>query len=1119
MTSQSLIIIGETGATYPINSLSELKSVCENYFNHLGITQNDISIINNLEQNFIYLNNLEYKPDSKYFLFTKRYNNKLLESFRTYQSNNNAGLSTNPGTISINIPDISKYLNILEENNEYLSCSTAEIKESFEMMITYYNNFSNIYKSFKRDVKIANKIKEYFKYQNEAVELLNNIALIKYEKCFSKYQEFVKDSDNTKNTNDCIYQEYVNNIDRLKKIELPESFIKYITKIKKNNNIKYLIDIYYKEKDMNIWRDNCLNNQECFFNKIKTKDKILQKEKVQINKDTNSLLTPLKNQWNFYILEYEKLYQDKNSYILSFLNDINNDFTSFNNILGQIKEIFDSKLLNSNPNYLDAIKESCMKILSFKEKYSDMNKLSSLTNNLQQFNNYINKMNNSIDNISKKINDYFMSVRAVKNILEKLIEKFVGYYKGLKRIEEDYKFLETPGHFINSYDNTLLELKRRNKFNNNIQEEILKIKAMINNENYQRKKFIEENKKYLTPDFTKLFKLENKIVFNYDFQNNNEHKDLSILLPDDNITNNTNYIENNENNINSYININTINNNNFGNTGKFIENNNINNSNNMNNNLITGNNNGGVLIKNLLNQISELDTKLKRKEKELSETQNKYNQIENNFLELQKDINNLHSSFDEISDSFNNELSFKEKQIEELTNNIEKINNSFTLDTKSNDFSLNSNCPLCKERMTNGKNYQNIENAIDDLKKEISKNKKQINDLDTNYKKLIYNTVIIKKSFFNHMNMVITQKNLEMSKFKERQEEKVMYIEDILAAEKIYNKNSVNEKFNKLNNKIKEYKTIINNNTETINNFEKINNKLKSNELFLKRELQISIQKNEKLSDNNKELTNELRQKHKDNTNLTKLLDLSKKEHVESIKMLNSTHQANIDCLTVKLNELSEKIKEKENEDSKKYQQFLNMKETYSQLLHEKESHINKIKELSLDIKEKNKKIDELLQTQESINQSETHISKNTNANTYDLTMSLPNDEDILYFKKIEKGLRCIFVPFFENIFVCINLSDNLVGNKGDNDMYSLSNYECKYILDLNSFNQELSKIIVDNSLIVIGKISKLTELEQKKNKMFNLPEDKKFVLVTLGKIDYVIGFPENELMFNNYIN
>jgi hypothetical protein len=71
MSTQSLIIIGETGASYLINSISELKSVCENYFNQLGITQNDISIINNIDQNFIYLNNLEYKPDSKYFILVK----------------------------------------------------------------------------------------------------------------------------------------------------------------------------------------------------------------------------------------------------------------------------------------------------------------------------------------------------------------------------------------------------------------------------------------------------------------------------------------------------------------------------------------------------------------------------------------------------------------------------------------------------------------------------------------------------------------------------------------------------------------------------------------------------------------------------------------------------------------------------------------------------------------------------------------------------------------------------------------------------------------------------------------------------------------------------------------
>ena len=1103
MSSQSLLIIGETGAYYPIFSISELKSLCANYYNQLGLTQNDISIINNLDQNFIYLNNLEYKPDSKYFIFSKRYNNKLLQVFRAYQ-NNNYSITDAPGPISLNIPDISKFYYILEQNNDYLSCSIEEIKQSYETMINYYNKFNSIYKEFKTNIYSVEKIKEYFKYQNEAVDLMNTIGSIKFDNCFNKYQDFIKEIDNTKNNNDLILQNYINNIERLKKIELPDSFIKYISKKKKNNNIKYLIDIYYTEKDMNIWRDNCLNKQETLFNKMKTKDKIIQKEKIQRNKDINSILTPLKNSWNFYISEYDKLFKDRNNHMLSLLNDMNNDFNSFNNILGQIKEIFESKLLNSNPNYNNTIKESCTKILSFKEKYSDMNKLSTLTNYLQPFYDYIIKMNNSIDNISKKISEYFMNIRAMKNILEKLTDKISGYCKGLKNIEEDFKFLETPGHFINSYENTLIELKRRNNFNIEMQEEIVKIKAILNNEVYQRKKYIEENKKYLTPDFTKLFKLENKPMFNYDFQNNNENIDLSILLP-----------EGKNNNINNNINGNDIielthtnlNSGGFEKTGKFIE------SNNNINNLNNSNNSNKKLYQNLINQINEIEIKLKSKEKELIDLQNKYNQIENNFLEREKDINYLYTSFDEITDSFNKELSCKEKQIEELKQ-LTNINQTTTESTINGiTVAENYNCPLCKERISNAKDYQNLENVFKDMKQEINKYKKQMNELDINYKKLISNTISIKKCFFNHMNMIITQNNLKMEKSNENIEKKEMHMEDLLSAEKLFNKNDINEQFEKYKNKIKEYKIIINNNKENIINLDKINNELKSKELFLKRELQISIQKNENLTDNNIKLTDELRQKHKDNTNLTKLLEQSKKEHVESIKMLNS----NIDGLNIKLYELREKIKEKENEDSKKYQQYINMKDQYSNLIQEKEFHIQKIKELTMEIKDKNKKIEELLQIQENINQSLS--SKNTKYNTNDLTLSMPIEEDIIYYKKIEKGLRCIFVPFSENIFVCINLSEHLAEGREENDIYPQTNYDCKYILDLNSFNQELSKIIVDNSLIVIGKIGRLTELEQSKNKYFNLPENKQYILATLGKVDYIIGFPENEMIFNNYIN
>ena len=335
-------------------------------------------------------------------------------------------------------------------------------------------------------------------------------------------------------------------------------------------------------------------------------------------------------------------------------------------------------------------------------------------------------------------------------------------------------------------------------------------------------------------------------------------------------------------------------------------------------------------------------------------------------------------------------------------------------------------------------------------------------------------------------------------------------MEELLSAEKIFNKNSINHKINNLNNTIIEYKMSLNSNLDKLNILEKTNSELKSNELFLERELKIYKQKNEKLTDNNIELTNELRQKHKDNAYLSKLLEQEKKDKVDSIKLLNSTNQSKLDNLNEKLNQISQSIQEKEIEDNKKYQQYIEMKEQYINLTKENEIYLQQIKGLNFDIQEKNKKIDELLLTQ-------TNITKATKSNTNDFTIPLDN-EDIIYYKKIEKGLRCIFVPFYENIFVCINLSENMLEEK-EGEISNITNYDCKYILDLNSIETKLSKIIIDNSLIVIGKISKLTEIDQSQNKMYNLPEGKDFILATLGKVDYVIGFPENELMFNNYIN
>lgn len=1111
--AQSLIIIGETGAAQPINSLNELKSECEKYFSNLGVTHNDISILNNIEQNFIRYNKIEYKPDSKYYLFTKRYDFKLIKLFKEFQGKNTASFATTISDNSLNVPDISKYLTILQDNQQFLSCSIEDIKNSFDAILSFYNKFNNINKNFKIHNKLAEKIKENYKYQNDAVDLLHNVVLLKYEQCNNKYKEFLKQSEELKIKNRNILKNYADNINKLKSVEIPKPLIEFLLKKTKKQNLKYLIDIYYNENDMNVWRDNCLNKEECLFSKVKLKEKILLKEKSQINKQDNSVLAPMKNNWNFNISEYDNLFKDRNEKVISLLNEINTDFTNFNNILEQIKEIFESKLINSNPNYVNTIKENCLKIMELKEKYLDDNKLKTLTNYLQPLIDYTNKMKNSIENISKKINDYFMEIRSIKNILEKLTEKIDGYIKALTNIEEDFKFLETPGHFINSYEKTLIEIKRRINFNSDMPFELQKIQGLITNENYLRRKFIDNNKKYLTPDFIKLFKLENKFTFNFDFSNNNEYNDLSNFdIPDDDKNDNDNNNNNSVNKNNSTI---SNNHNNSKETSLITNTNNANQEKNIVNFQNTGQfnmneNDNKKVIQNLLNQINELEANLKNKNKEISDCQNKYNQIENNFQELNKDIRNIYTNFDEISDAFNAELNSKEKIITDLKNltlNLQKMNTQNNINNH-----YNENCPLCKERKLNSKEYLNIDKAFKDKETDIMKYKKQIGNLDSSFKKLVNNSISIKKCFFNHMNMEITKKNIEMAIFKEKYEQKMMFVEEILSAEKIFNKNAINDEFSKLNNLIKDCQLTITNYQEKNKNMEKTINGLKTKELFYKRELQILQQSNEKLSDTNIELNNELRQKHKDNTNLTKLLEQSKKEHVDSIKILNSTQQANIDCLKVKLNELSEKIKEKEKEDSKKFQEYSKIKENYAELLKEKEYHIKQINDLSNDLSEKNKKIEELMQTLDN----NTHLAKTSNVTSIDFNLS-HFDDDVLYYKKLEKGLRCIFVPFSSGIFVCINLNENLIEKGGDNKS-NMSNYECKYILDLNSFDKNLSKIIMDNSLIVIGKVAKLTEINETQSRIYNLPEDKQFVLVTLGKIDYVIGFPENDFVFNNYI-
>ena len=66
---------------------------------------------------------------------------------------------------------------------------------------------------------------------------------------------------------------------------------------------------------------------------------------------------------------------------------------------------------------------------------------------------------------------------------------------------------------------------------------------------------------------------------------------------------------------------------------------------------------------------------------------------------------------------------------------------------------------------------------------------------------------------------------------------------------------------------------------------------------------------------------------------------------------------------------------------------------------------------------------------------------------------------------------------------------------------------------------QLIIKLYRDNSLIIIGKIGKINEVYiTNQNNEFNLPEENTYIFVDLDKIDFIIGFQGEEMIFRNYL-
>ena len=180
----------------------------------------------------------------------------------------------------------------------------------------------------------------------------------------------------------------------------------------------------------------------------------------------------------------------------------------------------------------------------------------------------------------------------------------------------------------------------------------------------------------------------------------------------------------------------------------------------------------------------------------------------------------------------------------------------------------------------------------------------------------------------------------------------------------------------------------------------------------------------------------------------------------------NKSEKLNIEknILISKYNNLLTEIQKIQNKNEQYIKQINSLNEKIISLQNEKEN----LKD-ELIIKEKQKTINEntIIELRQLIKQ----ISDNNNLNESKQIKEIQKLKNkSIIFKDIKEGDKCMFVPYSEKIYVCINLTVDL--NAINNDFF-----RCDIILDYSGFDEETKKLIIENNLILIATISELKEV------------------------------------------
>ena len=1010
--NNTLLIISEIGLELNIDNIEEeYKKIFSEK------VQNKESIIYNNKGDIITdINDIFFAKNEKFFLFNKKYDKELIlkmldDSIKKLISNYDSQLILDKQ----NLPDIYSNENLLIENSSKLKFIEAnDIKITFEKMLEYFENYKNIYTSFKVNSHICEEIKNNYKNINASINILidniNKISKI----CEQKQSEAIDENKKLSEIKEINVKKLEEGLDILRKQELHP--------LLQTNDSKHLIDIYFDVKNMETKKDENLKNEEIIikFTKEKTAQYINETKKfikekgksiADIQSEMNDLSRDYDNGFNNLINEpnkiHENLMQDflyfRQSLLIIFeyLNNNNHPDNDNNNI--------------SSPQETKSFDDSCEQISILKNKYNDFSTLNQLQTKLEPINQIYSKMRKSFENLALKINKIFNTLYTIYKTIGELSEKFNVIKQQSINLEECFNQLQNPSKFPMAYEQSLDEIKRRIIFNCKIKKYFSIIENLVKNETELRKNFKTKYGIYLPNIPNNFFScLKNyEPIVKLEINTNDELNKFPKFISEDEINI---LIENSydKNIINSSYEGNLLNNN--------------------SQNIIIEN----KMIKELKDELYKKEQRIKNLEQDLEQSCNSYENILQNFSFFLKEKD---EEMERINQEKNNLISYCNNKIK---NNIEI-------------------CPLCRETALNNEQIPKIQL----IQNKISKLENTINQIYQKYQNLVNNTIAIKKVFFNYMNNKIANYNLNNLQF---------------------NSNEING----LN----------------------INNALESsgNNLYY----------NELKANNNRKYISQ-----NDVQIITNLLN------EEKLKNNKLTTDKNI--LITKYESLKTDIKKIQNKYDEVFKQLNSLNEKL--IVIQKENMTLK-DEIVLKDKKQNNTDNTIIELRQFIKQISD--DNNTNENKHIKEIQKIKNKSII-FKDIKEGDKCIFVPYYDKIYVCINLTIDL--NQINNDFF-----RCDIILDFSCIDENKKNLIVDNNLIIIGTISELKEkiikegevnpfeinINENNNEEENeedefsvistsinsyLKSTNSYHLAKLSNIDYIIGFPEDKLCFMNYIN